>query len=88
VAAAAALWLHKNGGNYPAREWGRAEAARRALFDTVVHGGTARRPDPSFGGGLLRAADALAKATIDDVTMTPRDDASFAFLHLLSSILA
>jgi hypothetical protein len=34
----------------------------------------------------LRAVDALAKATIDDLTITPRDDASFAFLHLLSSI--
>jgi hypothetical protein len=63
-----------------------AAITRRALFDTVVHGGTARRPDPSFGRGLLRAADALAKATIDDLTMTLRDDASFAFLHLLSSI--
>ena len=43
VAAAAALWLHKNGGNYPARDWQRAEAARRALFDTAVRGGSAQR---------------------------------------------
>ena len=86
VAAAAALWLHKNGGNYPARDWRRAEAARRAVFDTAFLGGSTRRPDPFLGCGLLRAADALAKSRIENLTLTPRDDASFAFLHLLSSI--
>jgi hypothetical protein len=86
VAAAAALWLHKNGANYPARDWRRAEAAHRALFDTAFLGSNARRPDPFLGSGLLRAADALAKTTIDNLEMVPRDDASFAFLHLLSSI--
>ena len=86
VAAAAALWLHKNGGNYPARDWRRAEAARRALLDTAFLGSSAQRPDPFLGSGLLRAADALAKTTIDNLNETPRDDASFAFLHLLSSI--
>ena len=86
VAAAAALWLHKNGGNYPARDWWRAEAARRAVFDTAFLGGSTRRPDPFLGCGLLRAADALAKSRIENLTLTPRDDASFAFLHLLSSI--
>jgi hypothetical protein len=86
VAAAAALWLHKNGGNYPARDWRRAEAARRALFDTAFLRPGAGRPDPFLGAGLLHAADALAKSTIDKLTQTPRDDASFAFLHLLSSI--
>ena len=86
VAAAAALWLHRNGENYRARDWRRAEAARRALFDSAVLGSGARRPDPSLGCGLLRTTDALAKGRLENLTPTPRDDASFAFLHLLSSI--
>jgi hypothetical protein len=86
VAAAAALWLHKNGGNYPAHDWRRAEAVRRALLDTAFLGSGARRPDPLLASGLLRAADALATTRIENLTQTPRDDASFAFLHLLSSI--
>jgi len=71
VAAAAALWLHKNGGNYLARDWRRAEAARRALFDTAFLGSDARRPHPYLGSGLLRAADALAKDRIENLSPTP-----------------
>src|SRR5439155_12257655 len=86
VAAAAALWLHKNGGNYPARDWRRAEAARRAMFDSAFLRAGAARPDPYVGSGLLRARDALAIARTDNLAQLPRDSASFAFLHLLSSI--
>jgi hypothetical protein len=86
VAAAAALWLHKNGGNYPARDWQRAEAARRAIFDSAfLRSGTAR-PDRFLGSGVLQATDALAITRFDNLTQLPRDSASFAFLHLLSSI--
>jgi hypothetical protein len=86
VAAAAALWLHKNGGNYQTRDWRRAEAARRALFDSAVLQSGTQRPDPFVGCGLLRAMDALAIEKIDNLDEIPRDNASFAFLHLLSSI--
>ena len=34
----------------------------------------------------MRTTDALAKGRLENLTPTPRDDASFAFLHLLSSI--
>jgi Subtilase family len=87
IAAAAALWLHKNGANYPARDWRRAEAARRAICDSAFLRAGATRPDPNLGVGLLRAMDALRIARIDNlVDPVPRDSASFAFLHLLSSI--
>src|SRR5262249_36685053 len=86
VAAAAALWLPKNGGNYPQRDWQRAEAARRAIFDSAFLRAGASRPDPFLGNGLLRAKDALALAQPDNLVELPRDSASFAFLHLLSSI--
>ena len=86
VAAAAALWLHENGGNYPARDWQRAEAARRAILGSAFLRAGASRPDPFLGSGLLRATDALAISRVDDLAQLPRDSASFAFLHLLSSI--
>jgi subtilisin family serine protease len=86
VAAAAALWLHKNGGNYPARDWQRAEAARRAIFDRAFLRDGASRPDPFLGSGLLRTMDALAIGRPDNLVQVPRDSASFAFLHLLSSM--
>jgi hypothetical protein len=86
VAAAAALWLHKNGGNYQTRDWRRAEAVRRAIFDSAFLRTGAPRPDPNLGSGLLRARDALAIAQVDNLAQLPRDSASFAFLHLLSSI--
>ena len=86
VAAAAALWLHKNGGNYPARDWQRAEAARRAIFDSAFLRSGAARPDRFLGSGVLQATDALAITRFDNLTQLPRDSASFAFLHLLSSI--
>src|SRR5439155_11224660 len=87
LAAAAALWLHKNGVNYPARDWQRAEAARRAIFDSAFLRAGAARPDPYVGSGLLRAMDALRISLADNLAEPiPRDSASFAFLHLLSSM--
>ena len=86
VAATAALWLHKNGGNYLARDWQRAEAARRAILGSAFLRAGASRPDPFLGSGLLRATDALAITRVDNLAQLPRDTASFAFLHLLSSI--
>ena len=67
VAAAAALWLHKNGGNYPARDWQRAEAARRAILDSAFLRSGASRPDRFLGSGLLRAMDALAITRVDNL---------------------
>ena len=84
IAAAAALWLHQNGGNYPAGNWRRAQAARRALFDSAGSGQT--RPDPQLGCGLLRAQNALQISQPENLVPEPPDDASFAFLHLLSSV--
>src|SRR5262249_1240940 len=86
VAATAALWLHKNGGNYPARGWQRAEAARRGIFYSAFLRARASRPHPFLGSRLLRAMGALAIARPDNLAQLPRDSASFAFLHLLSSI--
>lgn len=73
VAAAVALWLHKNGGNYPARDWQRAEAARRAILDSAFLRSAASRPDRFLGSGLLRAMDALAIARVDNLAQLPRD---------------
>ena len=67
VAAAAALWLHKNGGNYPARDWQRAEAARRAIFDSAFLRSGASRPDRFLGSGVLQATDALAITRVDNL---------------------
>ena len=86
VAAAAALWLAKNGDKYPTRDWRRVEAVRAALF------GSAQLPDGAdqsayFGRGRLRARDALDIVPSEgDLRQTDPDSASFAFLHLLSSV--
>lgn len=83
VAAAAALWLHRNGAAFPKGSWQRAEAARQALFRTARGKGGV---DPLLGNGLLRAPEALAMARFDDLQAEPPDSASFAFLHLLTSV--
>lgn len=87
VAAAAALWLAKNGAGYP-RGWQRVEAVRRGLFDSanrLGHGDA--QADPNFGRGLLSAHAALfTLPNLNDLTPTAADSASFAFLHLLSSV--
>ena len=84
VAAAAALWLHRNGAAYPKGSWQRAEAARQALFRSAVRKGGG--VDPLLGQGLLRAPEALALATVSGLVAEAPDSASFAFLHLLSSV--
>ncbi|MFL5280155.1 MAG: S8 family serine peptidase [Rhodopila sp.] len=87
IAAAAALWLAKNGAAYN-RGWQRVEAVRQALFGSaVVPPNSSGQPDPNFGRGLLRAQAALAlRPDAQKLVTTPPDDASFAFLHLLSSV--
>jgi Subtilase family len=83
VAAAAALWLHRNGAKFPKNTWQRAEAARQALFRTAVTNGRGR-PDPFFGSGLLQAGAALALGEPDRLNREPADSASLAFLHLVT----
>ncbi len=85
VAAAAALWLAKHGQAYP-RGPARVEAVRAALFG-LRDGQPAATPDPFFGRGPLRAADALGIVPdANHLVKTPEDSASFAFLKLLTSV--
>ena len=86
LAAAAALWLAKNGTRFQTRDWRRVEAVRAALFGTAERSATGAAPDPFFGQGKLRANDALA--FIPGANLVPSDpaSASFGFLHLLSSV--
>ena len=88
IAAAAALWLARNGDRFPARDWRRVEAVRAALFGSADRQGNASSgPDRFFGRGRLRARDALDfVANEADLRQTDPDSASFAFLHLLSSV--
>jgi subtilisin family serine protease len=81
VAAAASLWLAKNGADFPAG-WQRVEAARWALLKTVS-------PSPAkygeeLGMGSLKAFDALSKSP-KGVPLKEADaaDVSFPFLRLL-----
>jgi len=83
VAAAAALWLHRHGAAFPKGSWRRAEAARQALFRSASGAGGI---DPLLGNGLLRAPEALAMAGFPSLVMEAPDRASFAFLHLLTSV--
>ena len=85
VAAAAALWLAQNGDKFPTRDWRRVEAVRAALFGSAQMPGAADQTE-YFGHGRLRARDALdIVPNAADLRRTDPDDASFAFLHLLSS---
>nr|WP_294502945.1 S8 family serine peptidase [uncultured Rhodopila sp.] len=88
VAAAAALWLAKNGNRFPARDWRRVEAVRAALFGSAVRpAADGADTDPYFGRGRLRARDALDTVPTEaDLRRSDPDSASFAFLHLLSSV--
>ncbi len=87
IAAAAALWLAKNGAGYQ-RGWQRVEAVRQALFDTASRlGQNSPDADPNFGRGLLRTHSALFNIPKpEELVITPADNADFAFLHLLSSV--
>jgi subtilisin family serine protease len=89
IAAAAGLWLAKHGNDFP-RGWQRVEAVRAALFASADQHGrdTQNDPDPFFGRGSLRAAEALLDKYIPaaaSLRQTAPDSAAFAFLHLLSS---
>jgi subtilisin family serine protease len=88
VAAAAALWLRKNGANFPARDWRRAEAARQALFQSANLPTGGAGPD-RLGRGVLNALAALdnTRPALTDADRVPRDSTEFAFLHLLTSAL-
>jgi hypothetical protein len=86
IAAAAALWLAKNGANLP-RDWRRVEKVRAALFGSAERDcASTNKPDPLFGRGLLRAAAALDYPVDAELSQTQADSASFAFVHLLTSI--
>lgn len=84
VAAAAALWLAEHGHTLPA-DWRRVEAVRAALF------GSTADIDPALlqflGRGVLRAGAALdIRPDLATLQRTEADSASFAFLHLLTSV--
>jgi subtilisin family serine protease len=86
VAAAAALWLARHGQGLE-RDWRRVESVRAALFGSADHrDGNADGADPLLGRGALRAARALEQPIPGDLRETQRDTASFAFLHLLTSV--
>jgi subtilisin family serine protease len=85
VAAAAALWIDKHRSEYDAyrEDWMRIEAVRKALFESAAKGAAAYALE--LGTGMLRAADALAHpaAPASQLTQTPPDAASSAFLKLV-----
>jgi hypothetical protein len=64
-------------------DWMRVEAVRKALFESAAKGAAAYAPE--LGTGMLRAADALAHpaAPASQLTQTPPDAASSAFLKLV-----
>jgi hypothetical protein len=83
IAAAAALWLQK----YKAQlqydqPWRVVEAVRQALFSTASK--TAADCRQYFGQGILQAAAALAFPPARNLSMTRPDDASLAFLRVLT----
>ena len=86
IAAAAALWLRRNGARFPDRDWRRAEAVRQALFRSARHEG--EQPHPQLGRGVLdaRAALAITDPQIKPTDRMPRDSADFAFLRLLTGV--
>jgi subtilisin family serine protease len=85
VAAAAALWIDKHRAEYDAyrEDWMRVEAVRKALFESAAKGAAAFAPE--LGTGMLRAVDALSHqaAPASQLTKTPPEGSSFAFLKLL-----
>ena len=89
VAAAAALWIAKNGGAYP-RGWKRVEAVRKALFASASQqsGGLPKEKIfEFFGNGVLRADAALkAKPAVSRLKQTSRDNAILPFLRMLTGL--
>ncbi len=85
IAAAAALWLQKHKPSLPSdAAWKTVEAVRRALFSAAEKGG--EDAHKYFGQGILRTAAALDVVPAKDLTMTPADSASFAFLKVLTGL--
>ncbi|MGH9666141.1 MAG: S8 family peptidase, partial [Bryobacteraceae bacterium] len=85
VAAAAALYVQQHWdelGRYT-EPWKRVEAVREALFSSASRDGVDRG---KLGQGLLRAADALRVAPGVNMTKQPEDDATFAFLRILTGL--
>lgn len=81
IAAAAALWLAQHQPKFKER-WRRVEAVRWALFTSAANTDAER-----LGRGALRAAEALKLVPREqDLSMTPRDSASFAFLKALTGL--
>lgn len=84
IAAAAALWLGKYGGNYPAN-WQRVAAVRKAMFEAAEK----NHPSPTenkefYGNGLLRAADAMTRTPpINPSDESPRAEVWFPFWRIL-----
>jgi hypothetical protein len=80
IAAAAALWLAHHQSSLP-QDWRKVEAVRWALFHSADN-----RDFQKLGRGILRAADALKQPARTDLSQTPRDSASFAFLRVLTGL--
>jgi hypothetical protein len=85
AAAAAALWLQKNGAALP-RDWRRIEAVRKALFDTA----DTSRPNGRkyFGRGIVRARHALDLANPTGLRQEKPDSVSFPFLRVIFALRA
>jgi subtilisin family serine protease len=85
IAAAAALWIQKYKTQWDAysQPWMRVEAIRQALFSLDT-------PDEHLGRGVLRAADALAKAPAMEAQLAgrkqPVDSADFPFLRVITGL--
>lgn len=82
VAAAAALWLARNGAAVSA-DWKRVEAVRLALFETAEKRlPSAAIAEEFFGNGILRAAQALGHFPKGELRKQARAEVSFPFLRV------
>jgi subtilisin family serine protease len=80
IAAAVALWYEKYKGML-ARNWRRVEAVRHALFTSAV-----KADSEHFGNGILRARAALDVKPFLNLSKTPADKDSFAFLRVITGL--
>lgn len=87
IAAAAALWLHRQRAALTGYSgWQRVEAVRDALFRSARRNGDA--PDPRLGRGTLQAGRAMALAPAPTATLRREesDATDFAILRLLTGL--
>jgi hypothetical protein len=87
IAAAAALWLHRQRNALDGYSgWQRVEAVRDALFRSAQRNGDA--PDPRLGRGTLQADRAIALTPVPAATLRreDRDATDFAILRLLTGL--